>query len=341
MTDSLKTLLQTGKISTSSLPVKVIKEIGSNSFIVADKSGVAVLDTNDNPDHSKYLKNGNWYKLIKCYKGDGSTIKSNKQFKPVKTVIGNAISDIEDEVEQLENSVRNTASNKSYKNFETLSKMPNHSKIEKVTVKVITASRVITTNKGKYQICNIKDSMGNTSSINLYSHYLNTLTPFNIFSITNIRKGEVTKNDETKMRLHTTNFTKIEAGTLEDVLNFKDVGNGDETVTGTIIGFGELSIYNSCKQHFKKLDGNNKCPTCNVELKEEDVLEDFRVELYMEVSNNEETDVKEILIFKRVLNLEEGANIDEKLNTLTDQKAKIDYNTDDDQRFIAVSVEIM
>ena len=111
--------------------------------------------------------------------------------------------------------------------------MPNHSKIENVTVKVITASRVISTNKGKYQICNIKDSTGNTSSINLYSNNLNTLTPFKIFSIANLRKGEVTKNEETKMRLHTTNFTKIDAGTLDDVINFKDVGNGDDTVTGT------------------------------------------------------------------------------------------------------------
>ena len=65
---------------------------------------------------------------------------------------------------------------------------------------MITKSRTINTNKGNYQICNIKDAKGDIASINLYSKHLNQLQLFKIYTITNLRKGEVTKNEETNMR---------------------------------------------------------------------------------------------------------------------------------------------
>ena len=81
-------------------------------------------------------------------------------------------------------------------------------------------------------------------------------------------------------------------------MNFQDVGNGEDFITGTIIGFGDPTTYNSCKQHYKKLDEKNKCPSCDKELKQEDIVMDFRTELYMEVTNEGENDVKDILMFK-------------------------------------------
>ena len=342
MADTLKTLVKSGKLNGSALTVKVIKQISTNSHIVADKTMVAILDTHENPDHAKYLKAGIWYKLIKCSTtGDKSTIEPNKHFKPVKAVVHVDLGDIDEQVENIEKDVVAAASTKKYVDFQTLATSPNHSKVEKVTVKALTASRIISTGKGNYQICNIKDRHGNLSSINLYNKHLNALQPFNIFTITNLRKAEVTKNDETKMRLHTTGFTKIEEGSMEDVMNFRDVGNGEDFITGTIIGFGDPTTYNSCKQHYKKLDDQNKCPSCDKELKQEDTVMDFRTELYMEVTNEGENDVKEILMFKRVLGFEQDENIEEKLNSLTGKKAKIDFNTDNDQKFIAVSFEIL
>ena len=345
MGDTIKNFLDNGKLKTSFITVKLMKEINTNSYIVADKSMVAVLDTHDAPDHAMHLKNGNWYKLIKCHKGEKNTIKTNKLFKSVKTLSKDEIEDIADEVDNLENHIQTTASAKKYEDFETLSKKPNHSKVGRLTVKAITVSRVITTSKGNYQICNLKDINGNTASINLYSNYLNTLKPFKIFTITNLRKGEVTKNDETKMRFHTTGFTKIEVGTMEDSMNFKQIGNGDESITGAIIGFGDLSIYQSCKVHFKKLDETNSCPKCDKELKDEDILEDFRAEIYIEAQNgnlnDEETEVKQILIFKRTIDIKQGEDIEEKLNSMTGKMVKIDFNSDDAERFIAVSIDMI
>ena len=347
MSDTIKNFLDDGKLKTALVTVKLIKEVSSNSYIIADKSMVAILDTNAAPEHAKHLTTGNWYKLIKCQKGEKNTINKNKLFKPVKTLFKDEIGDIADQVENLENTIETTASAKKYEDFQAISKKANHSKIDKLTVKVITMSRVITTSKGNYQICNIKDSNGDTASMNLYSKYLNSVEPFKIFTITNMRKGEVTKNDETKMRLHTTGFTKIEPGTMEDSINFKQVGNGDESITGEVIGFGEISIYPSCKLHYKKLDENNNCPSCNKELEDDEILDDFRTEIYIEAKSNNlpdndmESDVKQILAFKKALDIKQGENIEEKLEGMTGKTVKIDFNADDAKRFIAVSIQLI
>ena len=347
MSDTIKSVLNDGKLKSSSLTVKLVKQLGLNSYIIADKSMVAILSIEDVPNHSKYLNPGCWYKLIKCQKCDSSTLKLNKLFKPVKTLVKQDIGDISIDVEELENKTVVKASGKKYKDFKALASQPNHSKIDRITVKVITQSRIISTEKGNYQICNIKDVNGETTSINLYSKYVNQLTPFNIYTIMNLRKAEVTKNDETKMRLHTTGFTKIEDGDVQDSMNFQNLTNGDETITGVVIGFGEISLYQSCKLHYRKLDDDLKCPKCDNEISSADILEDFRTEVYIEASNdeNKETDVKEIVVFKRALDIKLKENTEEqiegKLDELTGHTMKVDYNVDDANRFIAVSIQMM
>ena len=345
MSDTIKSLLDGGKLKTSMIQVQLIKQISSNSYIIADKSMVAILDIQDAPSHSNHLNQGCWYKLIKCNKGEKNTIKTNKLFKPVKTLVKNELPDMSAQVQKLENAIVSSATSKKYEDLQTISMKPNQAKIDKLTVKVITKSRVITTSKGNYQICNIKDCKGDNSSINLYSKHLNRLEPFKIYTITNLRKGEVIKNEETKMRLHTNSFTKIEDGTIEDSMNFKQIGNGDQSVTGTVIGYGDISIYQSCKLHYKKIDENLKCPNCETELNKDGILDDCRTELFIEAEkgdkDEEESDVKEILIFKRVLAIKEGENIEEHLNELTGHMVKIDYNIDNAERFIAVSIDLV
>lgn len=347
MSDTIKTFLEDGKLKTSLVTVKLIKQISIDSYIIADKSMVAILDLHEAPTHAKYIQAGSWYKLIKCQKGGQNSIKINKIFKPVKTQVKEDLGDISEEVGRVEQYIGDTASSKQYINFETIKSLPNHTKIDKLSIKVITKSRVINTNKGNYQICNIKDAKGDTTSINLYSKHLNQLELFKIYTITNLRKGEVTKNEETNMRLHTTGFTKIEDGNMEDSVNFQSVGNGDGSISGVVIGFGDITFYQSCKRHYSKLDDDLKCPKCNLELKSEETLEDFRSELYIEGkiedSPNDETEVKEITFFKKALDKSQDYtqdDIENQLNGLTGKTAKIDYNTDDADRLIAVSIQL-
>ena len=104
---------------------------------------MALLDTHEATDHSKYLTCGNWYKLIKCQQDGKNAIKTNKLFKPVRTLIKYDIDGIDDQVQNLQNQIVADGSTKRYEDFDTLSKKQNHSKIEKLAVKVITMSRLI------------------------------------------------------------------------------------------------------------------------------------------------------------------------------------------------------
>ena len=347
MSDTIKTFLKDGKLKTSMLTVKMVKSINSQSCIIADKSSVAILDIHETPDHARNMQTGCWYKLIKCQKSDGRTIKLNKVFKPVKTQVKEDIEDISAEIDELEKSLSDKASAKKYEDIQTIKNKPNQSKIEKITVKVTSKSRVISTGKGNYQICNIKDAKGDTTSIKLYSNYLDKLEQYKIFTITNLKKGEVTQNDERKMRLHTTNFTKIEVGTMEDTINFQHIGNGDESITGMVIGFGDIVVYQSCKAHFKKLDDDLKCPKCDKDLRPEEIIEDFRSEVYIEDLKAEisdsGTEVKEIVFFKRALdNLQDfpKTQVEKKIGDLEGKIVKIDYNIDYAGRFIAITIEL-
>ena len=347
MADSLKSFLENGKLVTSLLTVKLIKQLSTNSYVIADQSMVAILDITEAPGHSKYMNPGAWYKLIKCEKAEKSTIKINKTFKPIKTIVKGDIKDIDLEVNRLEQLMEKKASSKQYITLKSIINQPNHTKIDELTVRVTTRSRVITASKGNYQICNIKDAEGDNASINLYSKYLNRLEPFKIYTMTNLRKGEVITNGVKKTRLHTTGFTKIGDGNMDDSLNFQHISNGDDSITGVVIGFGETTFYDSCKMHHSKLDNEKNCPKCNKELDLEDILEDFRAELYlegkMEDSQPGDIEVKEIIFFKRALvNSQDYTkdNIEEQLGELTGKTAKVDYNIDDSNRLLAVSIQL-
>ena len=117
MSDTIQSFLNDGKLNTSSLTVKIVKTFGDNAYIVADKSKVAILNIEDSPNISKYLNVGYWYKLIKCKKGDSSTIKPNITFKPIKTVDKGDIGDITSDLETLEKTSIKKASDKKYRNF--------------------------------------------------------------------------------------------------------------------------------------------------------------------------------------------------------------------------------
>ena len=114
-----------------------------------------------------------------------------------------------------------------YTDIESLESKLVHTKIPEITLKVMTKTRVISTNKGNYQICTVKDWKGKKTSLNLYSKLINNVQVFGIYKFTNLRKGEILKNDELQMRFHTTNFTKLTEGTIDDTLNFKNVINGE------------------------------------------------------------------------------------------------------------------
>ena len=65
----------------------------------------------------------------------GNSIKINKIFKPVKTQVKEDLGDISDEVGRVEQYIGDKASSKQYINFQTITNLPNHTKIDKLTIK--------------------------------------------------------------------------------------------------------------------------------------------------------------------------------------------------------------
>ena len=345
MAEKLETLLRNGKLKTSYIILKVVKRIDEEMFIVADETDVALLDTRDSLGLAKNLTVGDWYKLIKCSKGSqNNVVKSHKSFKPVKMKMNKKLEDIDRKVKEFEGSLDIKPKEIDNIDFEILKEKENNSQVDEVTIKVMSKSRVINTNRGNYQICTIKDYKGNKTSINLYSKFLDHLEPFKIFKLNNIRKSEITKNEITEMRLHTTGFTRIKEVTEEESAMFNNVTNGDAAITGELIGTGDITTYKSCQLHFTKLSDKNECPKCLKSLSDKEIINDYRLELYIEEARNDEeseANVVEILIFKRNLPVEFRENIDDKIEDLLNKKMRVDFNIDDASRNIAISINLL
>ena len=344
MTDSLQTLLLQGKIKAPYLPVQVVKQIDSNSYIIADKSRAAVLDTSKS-SQGKNLVSGASYKIIKGIKEDENTLQTNPSYKPVAHKFKLEISKLDEKVEELEEFLDMRSKKKLYTDIASLHTKLVHSKIQELTVKIMSKSRIITTAKGSYQICTIKDWKGEKTSLNLYTKFLDSVEVFKIYKFTNLRKGEINKNEEVEMRLHTTGFTKIEEGTVDDILNFKDVHNGDAVVVGEFIGVGDITWYRSCKSHFCKVTETNECMKCKRIIAANEIEDDFRMEIYIEEEGRElkeeEAEVKQILMFKRTIDEKYTKNIEEGIEKLIAKKMRINYNIEDGNRFIGVLLELL
>ena len=338
--DNLETLLACGKIKASYILVKVIKRIDKDTFIIADTSKVAVLNTEEGQGHGTNMIENNWYKLIKCTAGiDKITVKVNRKFRPVRVVMKQDIPGIDKKVHEFEQMISLETKSDRYTDFETLNGMDSNTKVDEIVVKVVSTSRTINTNRGNYQISTIKDVKGNKTSLNLYSKFLNKLEPLKVYKLTNIRRGEIVKNDMPTMRLHTTGFTRIEPGSVQECMMFENVRNGDATIHGQLIGIGDILNYRSCKTHFKKVSEDDECSKCRKNLTDEELTDDFRFEMYIEENErNEDGDsaVIEILVFKRTLKQEYATNVEEKMNEMVNKKLIVIYNIDDASRNVAV-----
>ena len=342
MTDGLKEFLIDGKLKNAYLTVKVVKQIDPSTYIIADSSQAALLDTSESQDKRKPMTNGVWYKLIKCSKENDKTVKLNRTFKPVIHKSKENIKNIELKVQEIEEFINAKSASVEYTTIDIIKSKPVNSKVNALTIKVMSVSRTINTSKGNYQICTVKDCKGVKASLNLYSKLVDSMDTFKIYMLTNLRKGEIFKNNEREMRLHTTSFTKIEEGTVEDSVNFKEVRNGQASVFGELIGIGDITTYKSCKVHYNKVNDLDECPKCAKILSQDELHSDFRLEMYIETKDQDtdELNVIQILIFKRTLDKKYSENIEESADKLVNKRVQVDYNIDDGDRCIAVSMEV-
>ena len=156
--------------------------------------------------------------------------------------------------------------------------------IDQILVYVTSASRLIDGKYGQYQICNIVDIDGNTIAINLYKSNINKLVINKVYKISKIKK--TTLGNDSKLRIATTNFTKIVDGSQGELDFFKDVKIADKKIDGICLMFNNFHCYKSCKKHPSKLDDNGNCNHCQ-NFNKQDETTDFRCSLVLEKSEDE------------------------------------------------------
>ena len=86
----------------------------------------------------------------------------------------------------------------------------------------------------------------------------------------------------------------------------------------------------------------DECPKCAKILSQDELHSDFRLEMYIETKDQDtdELNVIQILIFKRTLDKKYSENIEESADKLVNKRVQVDYNIDDGDRCIAVSIEV-
>ena len=77
-------------------------------------------------------------------------VKRNLKFRPVKSIIVPEIGDVSVQVKKIQEDMISKSTETKYTIFSEIEKKKINS-----TVKVISKSRIITTNRGSYQICTI------------------------------------------------------------------------------------------------------------------------------------------------------------------------------------------
>ena len=334
---SLQSFLANGKLNGNILTVTVVKKISSERYIVGDKSGLAVLEHQQN---GKELKTGTGIKLIKPVRATENVLKCNTNFPPVKALEHDKVSPTSAQLQEIESKVENTENNNvkedKYLTFEEIKKMTAGTVVQKVTFLVTRVSRIIKTTNGHYQICGIKDIEGQTLSINLYDKFTNSLEVGNVIDATKIKKFNLKKEGEYFPRLSTTRFTLISNAPQKEKAAFENIKIADNSLDGTIIGFSEISCYYSCTKHWNKIDDDGACPVCTS--KPDESKFDFKAKLLVASADNEE-EIKTFLIFKRAATMitteETEDDIENKLAEYCGRQCTVEYDdTEEDDKLV-------
>ena len=292
---ALQDFLRTHKVPGNILEILVIKKIRPFTFVVGDDTGLALLNINENPQHEKDIKTGTTMKLLKPIVIDNKTLETNKNFKPLKSKNTIELKPSKEDLDLFETENKEVKANEKLVTFSSVRNNQSQTQIPCLTAIVTNVSRIIETNNGKYQIAGLMDIESQRTSINLYDSNINKLEFSNIYTFTKIKKAMIRKDDNHEMRLMTTKFTKISIANEEDKSQFENMSLGESQMEGTVIGFSEINIYNSCDKHWNKLDEDDICPKCEGPAIR--IRIDFHAELYLQ--DSESDSIKTFLIFKR------------------------------------------
>ena len=341
------------------LHINVIEKISKSKYIVGDQTGMAVM-TVDEETHQKQVEVGKGVRIMKPKKIDQNVIATNAKIIPSKTkpllmtVDDKRRKELKGLAGKMSTVDPGTAFNDIKENF------GENAVVGQILAYVTSVSKVIEGKYGNYQIVNLRDCIGSKVSINLYTKYVNAVEVNKVYRIEKIKKTAI--NDDSGLRLATTNYTKIDDASTEETDLFKNTKIADKSIEGTCVMFNEYQYYKSCATHSSKLDDKSHCTRCG-ELKETSTKQDFRCTLFIEenekqgkkgdkdeITTDEEQDDEEVAaikIFRRhvdieILDTDDENTVQEKLENHVYMKVmKVQYNEIGPDNYIAVKVTIV
>ena len=323
------------------LEVNVLKEINSTQFIVGDRTGLALLTIDVSA--TKFVEVGKGLKMVKPTHVEEKVIAAHPKFSPMKAKAIQMDVNYED-IDTFEAmNIKIAAPQQKGLNFKQVeADYGETAVIDQVLAYVTSASKKIDGKYGPYQICNLVDYEGSQISINLYKSHLNKLEVNKVFKLEKIKKTTI--QTDTKLRMATTNFTKIVEATPSEVELFSDVKIADKKLEGICIMFNNLSCYTTCTRHLSKLNEHGSCNQCGQSEKDEGRA-DFRCSLI--VQGSDEETMTEITIFKRHLKISLSETADETQiietleNAVVGKMCQIHYNEVSDEKNVAIKVVII
>ena len=326
METSIERLKNGESLKVNMLEVKVVKRVSENCYIVGDKKGNMLLDS------EQYLKEGTVYKLIKPL-FENMRLRRNPKFAAIKIEKDMKTKTLEhgEEDKLCKNIKEPKLLPKISNNFKLVDALGVGSVADEIKVMVVSRSSVIAGKFGEYRIITCKDVMNQKNSINLYRNLMNVTEVGEIYTITKIKVSGFKKGDDEFNRVGTSYSSRIIHGTADDKLEFEraEVTLGDKAARGTILGISELKVYESCVVCWCRVDTDNECRKCK--RKVESKKADFNLVMYVGVADDDD-EVLDIFCFKSTLNLKDTNDMEiseENLNKhLEGKMVQVEYDVE-------------
>ena len=332
---TLKQLLETDGVTTLKwIYVNIIQLLSYNQFIVADSTGLAIMQVDEKI--KKEIEVGQGLKLVKPRKIDDiSFIMENASVRTKPMVLRKLDKTEMEELSQKAANVQKTQKPK-YTEFNSIiNNYGENTIVDTVLIMVSKISRLIQGRFGDYRIVSIIDATSAPLTMNLYVPFLEKLEENQVFVLTNLKK-KILEHDKS-VRLTTTRFTKIESPSLDEKELFHKYKEVKHAIEGYCIMYTDLSCYQSCPKHKTKLNDDRYCNGCKT--KRSDSNRDFHCFLHVDHHN----DLTPILIFKSHLSI--SGNMSE-LDTehllellVINQKIKVHFNKKGETN-VATKVEL-
>ena len=315
------------------IDVKIINVADKNKFIVADEKDLMILIINDDKKDEKLLIEGNSIRLIKPKYVDENTMEINKNFRTmkIKPVEANFKGKKLQTMLDLAKSIQFTPTKEKPMTFQELDQKPANSEAFNLVFKVCSVSRAMEGKYSKFKLAMIKDRENLKNNLAIYPPHLDRLETSKLYLMSIVKKTNYKKEDEKYFRLSTVRKSEISEYKDNDKI-FEHVTVGEFEVSGIVLGYGEIHVYNACVISWMKIRESNKCDAHGEKIEDCQYKIEFVLDIYVDTGDEVET----FSGFRRHFNLVDKDAEEEQLEGILDDKyvshkTRIEYNQDKDE----------